>query len=233
LPNGSGPFPVCGLREDFALPVCGPRLHNVLVISHTATDQASSDELHHPRSTIQMKKINTRKFLIPLATLVAAGAVAVGSGATFSSTTGNTISAVTSGTLTHTNSKNGQAIFNLSNMKPGDTLNGTLTLTNTGSLPAAFSLTEVSSANGFSVDGSNLTLDIVDTTTSTTVYTGTFGGLTDGTKNALGTWAGGAAHSFRFTVKLNNDTPNADQGKTANAVYAWDSVQLAGETFNQ
>ena len=116
-----------------------------------------------------------RKILIPLATLLAAGAIAVGSGATFDSHTGNTISSVTSGTLLHTNSKNNAAIFTLTNMKPGDTLNGTLTLKNTGTLPAAFSLTEVSSSNGFA--GSNLTLDIVDTTTSATVYSGPFGGL--------------------------------------------------------
>ncbi len=172
-----------------------------------------------------------KKILVPLATLVAAGAIAVGSGATFTSSTGNTISAVTAGTLTHSNSKADQAIFNLTNMKPGDTLNGTLTLTNTGSLPASFSLTEVSSANAFSA--SNLTLDIVDATTSTSVYSGTFGGLADGTKNELGTWAAGSAHTFKFTVKLNQDAPNADQGKTANAVYKWDSIQLDGETFNQ
>jgi hypothetical protein len=176
-------------------------------------------------------KKNTRKLLVPLATLVAAGAIAVGSGATFTSTTGNTISAVTAGTLTHSNSKADQAIFNLSNMKPGDTVNGTLTLTNTGSLPAAFSLTEVSSTNAFT--GSNLTLDIVDTTTSTTVYSGTFGGLTDGAKNALGTWAAGSAHVYKFSVKLSKDAPNADQGKTADAVYKWDSVQLDGETSDQ
>ncbi|MFL6159114.1 MAG: TasA family protein, partial [Marmoricola sp.] len=71
--------------------------------------------------------------------------MAVGSGATFTSTSGNTISAVTAGTLTQSNSKADQAIFNLSNMKPGDTVTGTLTLTNTGSLAAAFSLVEVSS----------------------------------------------------------------------------------------
>lgn len=172
-----------------------------------------------------------RKILVPLATVLAAGTIAVGSGATFTSSTGNTISAVTSGTLTHTNSKGGQAIFNLTNMKPGDILNGSLTLTNTGSLPAAFSLTEVSSANAFT--GTNLTLDIVDTTANATVYSGTFGGLVDGTKNTLGEWAAGASHNFTFTVKLNQDTPNADQGKTASAVYAWDSVQLAGQTTNQ
>lgn len=173
----------------------------------------------------------TRKILVPLATLVAAAAVAVGSGATFTSTTGNTISAVTAGTLTHSNSKADQAIFDLTNMKPGDTLNGTLTLKNTGSLAAQFALTEVSSANSFT--GSNLTLDIIDTTTSATVYSGTFGGLTDGAKNDLGTWAAGASHTFKFVVKLNQDTPNADQGKTANAVYSWSSVQLNADTYNQ
>ena len=172
-----------------------------------------------------------RKILLPLTTLVAAGAIAVGSGATFTSTSGNTISAVTAGTLTQSNSKADQAIFNLTNMKPGDVLNGTLTLTNTGSLAADFSLTEVSSSNGFS--GSNLTLVIVDTTANATVYSGTFGGLVDGTKTTLGTWAAGSAHTFRFTVKLNQDATNAEQGKNANAVYKWDSVQLAGQTFDQ
>ena len=172
-----------------------------------------------------------RKILLPLTTVLAAGAIAVGSGATFTSTSGNTISAVTSGTLTHSNSKDNKAIFSLTNLKPGDTLNGTLTLTNTGSLAADFSLTEVSSSNAFS--GSNLTLDIVDTTANTTVYSGTFGGLTDGAKNSLGTWAAGSAHVFKFTVKLSQDATNADQGKTAGAVYAWDSVQTAGTTTDQ
>ena len=80
---------------------------------------------------------NRRKVLVPLTTVLVAGAVAVGSGATFTSTTDNTISSVTSGTLTHTNSKDRAAIFNLpANLKPGDVVNGTVTITNTGSLPA-------------------------------------------------------------------------------------------------
>ena len=176
-----------------------------------------------------------RKILLPLTTVLAAGAIAVGSGATFSSTTGNTISSVTAGTLKHTNSKDGKAIFALDNMKPGDTLNGTLTLTNTGSLPAAFSLTEVSSSNGFggTTAGSNLTLDIVDAANNASVYSGTFGGLVDGAKTGLGTWAPTEAHTYKFTVKLAQDAPTADQGKTAGAVYQWDSVQLAGQTFDQ
>jgi len=172
-----------------------------------------------------------RKILVPLATLLAAGSIAVGSGATFSSTTGNTIAAVTAGTLTQSNSKDGQAIFNLTNLKPGDVLNGSLTLTNTGTLPAIFSLTEVSSTNGFSA--SNLTLDIKDTTAGTTVFSGTFGALVDGAKNDLGTWAAGQAHNFTFTVKLSADATNAEQGKTASAVYSWSSVQDVAVTVNQ
>jgi spore coat-associated protein N len=174
---------------------------------------------------------NRRKVLVPLATVLVAGAIAVGSGATFTSSTGNSASAVTAGTLKHTNSKDGRAIFDLTDLKPGDTLNGSLTLKNTGSLPAAFSLTEVSSANTFT--GANLTLAITDAATSATVYNGTFGGLVDGTKTALGTFAPDEAHTYTFTVKLAQDTPNDDQGKTANAVYKWDSVQLDGTTTNQ
>jgi len=175
--------------------------------------------------------MRTKKILVPLATLLAAGAIAVGSGATFSSTSGNTISAATSGTLTQSNSKAGQAVFNLDNLKPGDTLNGSLKLTNTGSLPANFSLTEVASTNGF--DGENLKLTIKNTTKNTTVYTGTFGGLADGTKNTLGTWAAGDANDYTFTVTLDQAAPNTQQGKAATATYTWDAVQLDGTTTNQ
>jgi hypothetical protein len=174
---------------------------------------------------------NSKKILVPLATLAAAGAVAIGSGATFTSESNNSISAVTSGTLSHTNSKAHQAIFTLPTMKPGDTVNGSLTLTNTGSLPAAFSLTETSSTNGFT--GDNLTLTITNTTKGTTVYTGTFGGLADGAKTDLDTMQPGAAATYRFSVQLASTTGNGDQGKTATAAYRWDSVQLDGETVEQ
>ncbi len=174
---------------------------------------------------------NTKKILIPLATLAAAGAIVVGSSATFSSETGNTISAVTSGTLSHTNSKDNQAIFDLTNLKPGDTLTGSLTLTNTGSLPAGFSLTEKSSTNAFT--GENLTLTIANTTTGAQIYDGTFGGLEDGVKQTLGTIAPDVANTFTFTVKLDEATGNNDQGKSAGAVYTWNSVQLDATSTQQ
>lgn len=171
------------------------------------------------------------KVLVPLATLAAAGAIAVGSGATFTSESNNTISAVTAGTLQQSNSKDGGAIFDLSNLKPGDTLNGSLTLTNTGSLPAAFSLTEKSSINGFS--GSNLSLKITNTTTGASVYDGTFGGLVDGAKTDIGVVEPGVANNYTFTVKLASGASNDDQGKSASAAYTWDSVQLSGTTYTQ
>jgi len=174
---------------------------------------------------------SSRKILVPLATLVAAGAVAVGSGATYTAQTENTISAVTSGTFDHTNSKDGQAIFNLQNMKPGDTVIGAITLTNTGSLPGNFSLTESASSNAFS--SNLLSLAIEDTTTGASVFNGTFGGLADGSANALGEFAAGESRTYRFTVQLSQAATVAEQGKTASAAYTWDSVQLDAETFDQ
>ena len=173
----------------------------------------------------------SKKILAPLAVLLAAGALAVGSGATFTSASSNTISSVTAGTLTQSNSKAGEAIFTLTDMKPGDVLNGSLTLTNTGSLPANFSLTETSSNNGF-VPG-DLELTITNTTKGVEVYQGEFGGLADGVKKDLHTFAPGEANEYTFTVALVSTAGNDNQGKTANATYSWDAVQLDAETFNQ
>ena len=66
---------------------------------------------------------NRRKILIPLATLLAAGAVAVGSGATFTSTSVSS-SAVTAGTLVHT--QHGQRGHDERHARssPGDTVTG-------------------------------------------------------------------------------------------------------------
>lgn len=172
-----------------------------------------------------------KKVLIPLATLVAAGAVAVGSGATFTSQTINSASAVTSGTLSQSNSKADAAVFTLTDMKPGDTVNGALTITNTGSLPAAFSLTETASTNDFGSD--YLTLVITNETTGDTVYSGNFGDLAANDPQDLGVIDPDASDDFTFTVTLDTDAPNTEQGKTADASYQWDSVQLSGTTFTQ
>jgi spore coat-associated protein N len=179
-----------------------------------------------------------RKVLVPLATLAAAGAVAVGSGATFTSTTENTTSAVTSGRLAHTNSKSNAAVFTIPNMKPGDVVNGKLTITNTGTLPATFTLREPTSTNAFGApaaagSANYLHLKITDDTANTTVYNGDFGGLGDNELKDLGQFDAGVAHAFTFTVSLDAATPNSEQAKTAGATYQWVSTQLSGTTTEQ
>jgi len=159
-----------------------------------------------------------RKALVPLTTLAAAGALAIGSGASFTSNSANPASIVASGTLTQSNSKANAAVFNVSNIKPGDTVNGDVTITNTGSEPAVFSVTE-SGNNGFA-DKTNLVMTV--TQGSNTVYTGTFGAM--GTKS-LGTFAAGEARTYHFSTVLKLSASNAEQGKSATASYSWDASQ--------
>lgn len=181
--------------------------------------------------------MNARKLLVPLATALVAGAIAVGSGATFDSTTASSL-AVTTGTLTQSNTKAGTAVISLTNMKPGDTVIGSLTLTNTGSLNQVFTLKESGVSDNFTyvnasgATASYLNLVILDTTTSTTVYNGALGGVaTAGVP--LGTFAAAGAHTYRFTVTLDQATPNTYQNKTASATYSWNGVQEAATTYNQ
>jgi spore coat-associated protein N len=180
--------------------------------------------------------LSSRKVLIPLATLVAAGAIAVGSGATFTSSTSNSVSAVTAGTLSQTNSKANAAVFTVPAMKPGDVVNGSLTLTNSGTLPATYTLQEPTATNTFGIKTgttNNLQLTITNTTDATTVYSGNFGALPTATLTDLGTFAAGAVKNYTFSVSLDSAAPNTDQGKTAGATFAWVGTQLAGSTTAQ
>jgi spore coat-associated protein N len=169
----------------------------------------------------------SRRVLAPLATLVVAGALAVGSGASFTSQSENPANVYATGTLTQDNSKANAAIFDVSNLKPGDTVNGEVTITNTGSLPAVFSLTETAD-NGF-VTKSNLQMRI-SRVGGGEVFAGTFG--TAGVR-PLGTFAAGEARTYRFSVVLDADAGNAEQGRTATAGYVWDGVQTDAVTVDQ
>jgi spore coat-associated protein N len=167
-----------------------------------------------------------RKVLVPLATLLAAGAIAVGSGATFTSTSQNVGSSYTTGTLEQTNSNNNAAIFKLDDLKPGDTLTGTVTITNSGSLPATFELAESGVTNEFA---DHLTMTVTDddgVDVSDDKQFGTLGTV------ALGAtaWDVDEAHTYTFAVTLDEDADNTFQNKTAGATYTWNATQLDGET---
>jgi spore coat-associated protein N len=162
-----------------------------------------------------------RRALAPLATLLAAVALAAVSGATFNSSSTNDGNAVTSGSLEMVNDRT--VIFANENMKPGDSVSGDVTITNDSTLPAVFTLTE-SGTNPF---GANAHLTVVDTTNDVEVYDGTLAAA--GSARALGVWVAGEARSYEFTVTLDQETPNAQQGLTATTAYTWDAVQTAGE----
>jgi hypothetical protein len=176
-------------------------------------------------------KRSRRRLILPLAALLAAGAIAVGSGADFVSNSVNTNNAFSSGTLTQTNSKANAAIFNVANMKPGDTVNGTVTITNNGSLASTFKLTEAAT-NGFATPA-DLQLTITQNGVAAPVWSGTLGNLTAAGPLSLGQFAAGEARTYTFSVNLIQAATNAEQGKTASATYTWDATQLAATVTNQ
>jgi len=162
---------------------------------------------------------NRRKILIPLATLLAAGAVAVGSGATFTSTSVSS-SAVTAGTLVHTNSRDGLSM-NVANIKPGDSISGTATISNTGSLDSTLTLQETADASTFTAGD----LKLVISQGSTELYNGNFGALDNATLLDLGALNTTQSTTITFTVSMPSGAGNTNQGKQASASYRWVTTQ--------
>lgn len=165
----------------------------------------------------------TRALILPMAALLAATGVALASGATFNTTTSSSGLAA-SGTLRQINSNS--VAFSKENLKPGDTVSGTVSITNSGSLPAQFTLTEATVSNTFSPT-SDLTLAITDETgrsiSNTTL--GSAGAI------SLGTWAAGEQHTYTYKVTFSSAALNSQQGKRAETTYTFASVQTAGEDF--
>lgn len=106
-----------------------------------------------------------------------------------------------------------------------------MTITNTGTLPATFSLTEVASTNGFT--DSNLKARHQEHDDECDRLRRHLRGLEDGKKTDLGEVAAKAANTYVFTVTLDKDTPNDDQGKTASATYQWARSRLAATSTDQ
>lgn len=170
----------------------------------------------------------SRKVLVPFATLVAAGAVAVGSGATFTSTTESTVD-VTSGTLVHSNTAAGLTLT-VADLKPGDSQSGTLTIANTGSLDSTLALDATILDNGFETgallieitqDGA-VVFSKADFSSLDTVDLGALNADPDG--------AGPLAADdtqLVVTVSMPGTAGNLNQGKNATATLSFVSTQTA------
>jgi spore coat-associated protein N len=166
---------------------------------------------------------NRRKILVPLATLTVAGAVAVGSGASFTSTTAST-TAVSSGNVTHVNDV---TALDITNIKDGDTITGSVTIENTGTIDSTLTIAEdtFASVNPFVAGDLSLTL----TKDGATVYSGDFGGMVDDQAYDLGSLPVGASTTVTFVVTLDETTDNTNEDADAAINFQWVSTQVDGD----
>jgi spore coat-associated protein N len=173
----------------------------------------------HPRRTIGA-----------LAVVLAAVGITVGSGANFTAHAANPSNTFTAGTLSIGSSAS-SALFNAPNLKPGDTVPGTVDIANTGSVPGTFTLSTSNAVDTGALLG-QLDLKVEDCgvfngstapncSGADIVYNGKASGV--GTVS-LGSFGASAKHRYKFDVTLPSSTTNAFQGKTASVEFDWDAA---------
>src|SRR3984885_13855894 len=182
-------------------------------------------------------RASPRKVLLAFGGLMAAAALAVGSGANFNSTSANPSNVFTAGTISHSNSKASAAILTAANMVPGGTATGTVDIKNTGSANGTFTLTHLTPVDTPASPGlsKKLTLVVTDLGDPTCVtgcpaavvlYTGTMFAMPSTV--ALGSFIPAATHRYQFTVTFPdggaNGADNADQAASTTAEYDWSST---------
>jgi spore coat-associated protein N len=177
-----------------------------------------------------------------LVTLVLATGAVVSSGADFTATSANPANTFASGTLSMLNSKDGVAVLSASNMRPADPPQaGTVDIENSGSLSGAFTLsrgTPADSDAGNPLSG-KLNVTVVDCgafagstapdcgdADDVSRYSGTLAqmGTTGHEIDALGTYAAGAKHRYRFTVALDGSAGNAYQGDSSTVKFDFNAA---------
>ena len=173
-----------------------------------------------------------RRTLAALAVVLVAVGITIGSGASFTASAANPGNVFATGTLSIANNP-ATALFTASGLKPGDVSTGMVDMQNTGSLAGDFAL-RTTNASGYSALLGQLDLVVADCgawTTSapscssgtTTVYSGKVDALTN---EALGSYAGGVKHRYKFAVTLPSSTDDTFQGRSAQVDFSW-SAQTA------
>jgi hypothetical protein len=149
-----------------------------------------------------------RKAIASAGVLLVAAAVAVGSQASFNSASGNPNNVITVGILKLSNGHPNSAVLSVSNIKPGGSASGTVNIGNSGDINGTLALAEANlvdtpSSPAFSAKLKLLVQDLGSTSCTSncsapvTVYNGTLGSMPT---LALGTFAAGVTHQFKFTV---------------------------------
>src|SRR5579863_4499929 len=106
-------------------------------------------------------KASPLKVLLAFGGLMAAAALAIGSGANFNSTSANPSNVFTAGTISHSNSKASAAILTAANMVPSGTSTGTVDIKNTGSASGTFTLAHTAAVDTPASPGFSKKLTIV------------------------------------------------------------------------
>jgi hypothetical protein len=180
-----------------------------------------------------------------VALLAIVGAGAFGTFSAFTATTGNASNQFKAGTLALTDDDQAKALFNVGNLKPGDTSTRCIVITNAGSLPINDLKLEISKS-GTSDQALAQYLDVKVERGATTAAADCAANF--GTPAALGTVqtlkaaqdtngdtgydaagiAVGQKTPYRFTITMPAATPDAAQGKGAQFDATWNGSQTVG-----
>ena len=175
-----------------------------------------------------------RRTVAALAVVLAAVGITVGSGANFTASAANPSNTFTAGTLSVGNGP-ASALFNATNLRPGDNVPGTVDIQNSGSLSGSFTLTSSSLVDNAGLLG-QLDLKVEDCglwTTQNSVSTapacnGTtyvYTGAVSGVRNVpLGNFAGGAKHRYKVDVTMPSGIANSFQGTTGSVQFDWNAT---------
>ena len=186
---------------------------------------------------------NPRLALGALLTLLLSAGAVVGSGADFTAASANPANTFASGTLAMVNSKEGVAVLEASDMRPGDAATvGTVDIENDGSLSGEFTLSRTAPVDSDAGNPMSAKLNV------TVVDCGAFAGSTaptcgDGDDvvkysggtlaqmgsagheiGALGEYDGGEKHRYEFRVALDGSAGNAYQGDSSSVQFDFNAV---------
>lgn len=179
---------------------------------------------------------NPRRTLAALATVAAASALTVASGANFTAQAANPANTFATGTLSIDAGSPSAAVFSAAGVRPGDATTGTVDIANSGSLSGAFTLERsapVDSDQGHPLSA-RLQVTVVDcgsfaagTPTCDGAdpvrYSGTLAqmGTAGHAIDPLGTFAAGEKRWFQFRVVLDATAGNEYQGASSSVEFTW------------
>lgn len=184
---------------------------------------------------------NPRRVLLSISAVAVASMSLAASGANFSAQSANPENQFTAGDLAHSNSKDGAAVLTASRLVPGGApAVGTVDIANTGDVAGTFTLaasglvdTDVGEDAGATKLSGKLDLKIEDlgdpaaspAPAAGTVYSGKLGAVP---ATALGRFAAGEKHRYRFTVTFpDSGVKGAENGykkDSAKVDFTWESV---------